>query len=107
MSKLIVHLITDEMESKAKVFYKGNIMECESETVLNFVDILLGLEILDVDDVVIVKEDEIYEKLANLLEVEDAYYEKALGDLEPDYAYKVIEEEYDYELDKVSEDEAE
>ena len=92
MSTLIIH-ITDEMESKAKVFYKGNIMECESETVLNSVDILLGLEILDVDDVVIVKEDEIYEKLADLLEVEDAYYDKALDDIDPDYAYEEIEVE--------------
>lgn len=98
MSKLIIH-ITDEMKSEAKVFYKGNMMECESETVLNSVDILLGLDILDVDDVVIVKEDEIYEKLADLLEIEDAYYDKALDDIDPDYAYEEIEVEGEEEAE--------
>lgn len=98
MSKLIIH-ITDEIKGEATVFYKGSIMECESETVLNFVDILLGLDILEVDDVVIVKEEEIYTKLADLLEIEDAYYDKALDELDPDYAYEEFEIEGEEEAE--------
>ena len=64
-------------------------MECESEAILGSLDILLGLDILEADDVVIVKEDEIYTKLSDLLDIEDAYYDKALDDMDPDYAYEI------------------
>ena len=90
MSKLIIH-ITDEIKGEAKAFYKGTMMECESEAILGSLDILLGLDILYADDVVIVKEDEIYSKLADLLEVEDAYYDKAYEDMDFDSAYEVID----------------
>lgn len=98
MSKLIIH-VTDEMKGEAKIFYKGNMMECESETVLNSVDILLGLDILEVDDIVIVKEDEIYTKLSDLLDIEDAYYDKALDDIDLDSAYEEFEIEDEEEAE--------
>jgi hypothetical protein len=92
MSKLIIH-ITDEIKGEATAYYKGSMMECESEAILGSLDILLGLDILEADDVVIVKEDEIYAKMSDLLDIEDAYYDKALDDMDPDYAYEEIEVE--------------
>lgn len=98
MSKLIIHS-TDEARSEVKVYYNGKMMECEAETALNTLDIILGLEMLNVRDVLVVKEDEIYEKLADLLETEDAYYEKALDDMDPDYAYEEFEIEGEEEAE--------
>ena len=108
MSKIIIHE-TD--------CHGCGVVYCEGKTepyaydmnadVKGAVEVLIEVGAIKEEDVIIIEGDEIYEKLANLLALEDAYYEKVYEDIDPDYAYEAIEEEYDYELDKVGEDEAE
>ena len=91
MSKLIIH---ETNYGCGKVYYNGNIETYaydDNADVKNAVRILIDVGAIKEDDVVIVKEDGIYDKLADLLEIEDAYYEKAYEDMDPDYGYEIID----------------
>jgi hypothetical protein len=63
------------------------------------VEVLIELGVLKEDDVVVLEGEEIYTKLADLLEIEEAYYDKVYEDIDPDYAYEEIEIEGEEEAE--------
>ena len=92
MSKLIIH--ETDCHGCGMVYYNGNIESYaydDNADVKNAVQILIEVGAINENDVVIVKEDEIYKKLADLLEIEEAYYDKVLDETDPDYAYEEFE----------------
>lgn len=102
MSKLIVH--ETDCHGCGTVYYEGKSDSYAYDLnadVKGAVEVLVGLGVLKEDDVVIIEGDEIYGKLADLLEIEEAYYDKVYEDMDPDYAYEITGDVY------LPEDEAE
>ena len=106
MSKIIIHY-DDPCEASGVIFHNARITAFDGVNLGETIDLLVEADVLDRDDIITMRGNEIYEKFADLLALEEAYYEKVYEDIDPDYAYEEIEEEYDYELDKVGEEEAE
>ena len=99
MSKIIIHY-DDPCEASGVIFHNARITAFDGVNLGETIDLLVEADVLDRDDIITMRGNEIYEKLADLLEIEEAYYQGLILDEE-------IEEEYDYELDKVGEEEAE
>jgi hypothetical protein len=94
MAKIIIH--ETDCHGCGKVYYNGNIESYaydDNADVKNAVRILIEIGAIKEEDVVIIEDDDIYDKLADLLEIEEAYYNKVYEDIDPDYAYEEIEVE--------------
>ena len=90
--KLIIH--ETDCHGCGMVYYNGNIESYaydDNADVKNAVQILIEVGAINENDVVIVREDEIYKKLADLLEIEEAYYDKIYEDMDADYGYEIID----------------
>jgi NAD-dependent dihydropyrimidine dehydrogenase PreA subunit len=94
MSKLIIH--ETDCHGCGVVYYEGKTEGYaydDNADVRGAVQVLIDVGAIKEEDVIIIEGDEIYERLADLLEIEDAYYDKACEDMDPDYAYEEIEVE--------------
>ena len=100
MSKLIIH--ETDCHGCGVVHYNGKTEPYAYDMnadVKSAVQVLIDVGAIKEDDVVIIEGDEIYEKFADLLELEEAYYDKVLDEVEPDYAYEEIEFEGEEEAE--------
>ena len=100
MSKLIIH--ETDCHGCGTVYYNGQATPYAYDLNADMrgaVEVLVGLGALKEEDVVIFEGDEIYEKLADLLDIEDAYYNKVLDEVDPDYAYEEFEIEGEEEAE--------
>lgn len=96
MSKLIVH--ETDCHGCGAVYYNGQSTLYAYDLnadMRSAVEVLIELGILKEKDVIILKGEEIYEKLADLLELEEAYYDE----VDPDYAYEEFEIEGEEETE--------
>jgi hypothetical protein len=90
MSKTIIH-ITDKIDNNGVIYRNGESTYFEGVDMKTSLDLLLQSGVLNDEDIIFVEEDGIYDLLIDLLEIEDAYYDKACEDMDPDYAYEEIE----------------
>jgi hypothetical protein len=100
MAKLIIH--ENDCHSCGTVYYNGKTEPYAHDLNADMrgaVEVLIELGVLKEDDVVILEGEEIYTKLVDLLEIEEAYYDKVLDEVEPDYAYEEIEVEGEEEAE--------
>jgi hypothetical protein len=100
MSKLIIH--ETDNHGCGTVYYNGKTEPYAYDLNADMrgaVEVLVELGVLKEDDVVVLEGEEIYTKLADLLEVEDAYYDKVLDEVDPDYAYEEFEIEGEEEAE--------
>jgi hypothetical protein len=94
MSKLIIH--ETDCHGCGVVYYEGKTEGYaydDNADVRGAVQVLIDVGAIKEEDVIIIEGDEIYTKLADLLEIEEAYYDKVYEDIDPDYAYEEIEVE--------------
>lgn len=92
MAKLIIH--ETDCHGCGRIYYNGRFDTYaydDNADVKIAVQSLIDIGFINPDDVVIFEEDEIYTKLADLLEIEEAYYDKVLDEVDPDYAYEEFE----------------
>ena len=92
MSKLIIH--ETDCHGCGAVYYNGKIEPYAYDLnadIRGAVEVFIDLGILKEEDVIILEGEEIYTKLADLLEIEEAYYNKVLDETDPDYAYEEFE----------------
>ncbi len=100
MAKLIIH--ETDCHGCGTVYYNGASTKYAYDDVGDIksaVQVLLDIGFLNENDVEIFEDDKIYEKLADLLEIEEAYYDKVLDEVEPDYAYEEFEIEGEEETE--------
>ena len=100
MSKLIIH--ETDCHGCGTVYYEGKTEGYaydDNADVRGAVQVLIDVGAIKEEDVIIIEGDEIYTKLADLLEIEDAYYDKVYEDMDPDYDYEVIEIEGEEEAE--------
>ena len=92
MSKIIIHY-DDPCEASGVIFHNARITAFDGVNLGETIDLLVEADVLDRDDIITMRGNEIYEKFADLLELEEAYYDKVYEDIDPDYAYEEIEVE--------------
>lgn len=96
MSKLIIH--ETDCHGCGTVYYNGKTEPYAYDLnadIRGAAEVLIDLGILKEKDVIIFKGEEIYEKLADLLEIEEAYYDE----VDPAYAYEEFEIEGEEETE--------
>jgi hypothetical protein len=98
MSKTIIH-ITDKVDNNGVIYRNGESTYFEGVDMKTSLDLLLQSGVLNDEDIIFVEEDGIYDLLIELSEIEDAYYDKAFDDIDPDYAYEEIEVEGENEAE--------
>lgn len=90
MSKTIIH-ITDKVDNNGVIYRNGESTYFEGVDMKTSLDLLFQAGALNDEDIIFVEEDGIYDLLIELSEIEEAYYDKALDDMDPDYAYEEFE----------------
>lgn len=92
MSKLIIH--ETDCHGCGTVYYNGQSEPYAYDLnadIRGAAEVFIDLGILKEEDVIVLEGEEIYTKLADLLEIEEAYYNKVLDETDPDYAYEEFE----------------
>ena len=106
MSKLIIH--ETDCHGCGVVYYEGKTEGYaydDNADVRGAVEVLIEVGAIKEEDVIIIEGEEIYEQLANLLDIEETYYEKLkieeayYEDMDPDYAYEIFEVEGEDEVE--------
>ena len=98
MSKPIIH-ITDKIDNNGVIYHKGKSTYFEGVDMHTSLDLLLQSGVLNDEDIIFVAEDGIYDLLIELSEIADAYYDKILDEVDPDYAYEEIKVEDEEEAE--------
>lgn len=90
MSKTIIH-ITDKVDNNGVIYRNGESTYFEGVDMETSLNLLLQTRVLNDEDIIFVAEDGIYDLLIELSELEEDYYDKVLNEVDPDYAYEIID----------------